>query len=123
MADRIIEEKEWQDGDSMSSTVKEKYKKIVRSRFRTWDGLCFMTAGFFLLAGISPYFIAKGIEFLTGAVTAAWCLVILFVVISLFIKELDITLERFFGGYCDNLNGVAPMFVKLVQGFKLIFHQ
>ena len=87
MADRIIEEKEWQDGDSMSSAVKEKYKKIIRSRFRTWDGLCFMTAGFFLLAGISPYFIAKGIEFLTGAVTAAWCLVILFVVISLFIKR------------------------------------
>ncbi len=87
MADRVIEEKEWQDGTAMSPAVKEKFKKITRSRFRTWDGLCFMTAGTVLLAGISPFFIAKGIEFFTGAITVAWCLVILFTVIAIFIKR------------------------------------
>ncbi len=87
MADRIIEEKEWQDGTAMSPAVKEKFKKITRSRFRTWDGLCFMSAGTILLIGICPFFIAQGIEFLTGAVTIAWCLGILFAVIALLIKR------------------------------------
>ena len=46
--DREISEKDWSSGEEMSDIVKTRYKKIVKARYGTWDGLCFMTAGILL---------------------------------------------------------------------------
>lgn len=52
---RILTSVEWNSGDEMEFFVKERYKKIVCSRYRTWYGLCFVAAGASMLAGANPF--------------------------------------------------------------------
>lgn len=74
--DREVSEKDWSSGEEMSDIVKARYKKIVKARYGTWDGLCFMTAGILLIGGSLPVILSKNLPFGNIAIilSVVWCL-------------------------------------------------
>lgn len=87
---REVAEKAWSGGDEMEEIVKNRYKKIVKARYRTWEGLYFMMSGLVLIGGTFPWVVEQ--EFtLAMALTIlfwSWCIVaVLIGVIFLVIKK------------------------------------
>lgn len=86
---REIGNKEWSNGEDMADIVRERYKKIVKSRYGTWDGLCFIAAGINLICGTTPWIVKQEFS-LESALTIfclSWCLFFCFLGVIMLIRR------------------------------------
>ena len=86
-AKREVVPKKWLPGNEMNTLIRERYKKIVRSHYRTWYGLCYVSAGATLLGGANPFIISQGMKIFLTSLAVAWCIAMLFIVVSLVISH------------------------------------
>ena len=99
--DRILTETEWQTGETMEYFLLERYKIIVRSHYRTWHGLCYVSAGATLIGGANPYlWFTQGIETSLISLCVSACIALLFLLIAHFLigKDMRDDLRRIDAG-------------------------
>ena len=86
---RKIEEKDWSSGEEMADIVRQRYKKIVKARYGTWDGLCFMAAGIALFGGSLPIVTTPDmpIQNTITVLCVIWCIFLCFMGVVFFIRR------------------------------------